>query len=316
MNLIIVTTPFQMIIAEKIMQIYPQESFHLIVLTSYDNCKYKYYYERVSKKCKMANYIKTLPMRKSKLFTLFDLFHIKLLSLFLPKYKKIFLANIECIRVKTLISRFFYADIYTFDDGTANITYNSYLYNETKANKLLKFVLMILGSDFSMARLKERSLLHFSIYKDKKNIINNVKYINLISDYNIKELGKEKLNNKIPPIKLFIGQPVYEISPRLYDDIDTILNQFNIKYYYPHPRELYKKNVEYIDSEFILEDYIISYISKGYYFEIYTLFSGSILNMMNLNNVKLYSVRTINVTEEFKGVYDIFKENNITVIDL
>ncbi|MBV6544590.1 hypothetical protein HT668_05040, partial [Ursidibacter maritimus] len=150
MNLIIVTTPFQMMIAEKIIKIYSSENFHLIVLTSYDNCKYRYYYERIRKKCKKSNYIKTFPLRKSKIFTLFDLLYIKVLSLFLPQYKRIFLANIESFRVRTLISRFFDANIYTFDDGTANITYDSYLYNEPKINKVLRSILFVLRSNLSM----------------------------------------------------------------------------------------------------------------------------------------------------------------------
>ncbi|WP_218219575.1 hypothetical protein, partial [Ursidibacter maritimus] len=61
---------------------------------------------------------------------------------------------------------------------------------------------------------------------------------------------------------------------------------------------------------------IISYVSKGYHFEIYTLFSGTILNIAHLDNVKLFSVRTKFLNDEFSNIYEVFTVNNITVIDV
>lgn len=50
-SLIMCTTPLQMLIAEKIIELNSDKKFDLLVLVSNDNNKYAYYYNKLKEKC-------------------------------------------------------------------------------------------------------------------------------------------------------------------------------------------------------------------------------------------------------------------------
>lgn len=55
-NIIICTTPLQMLIAHKIIKTKADESFDLLVIAQQDNEKYRYYFNRLKKDCKKSLY--------------------------------------------------------------------------------------------------------------------------------------------------------------------------------------------------------------------------------------------------------------------
>ncbi|QLB17520.1 hypothetical protein A6B40_07945 [Mannheimia varigena] len=317
MNLIICTTPFQMLMAEKIISLHPDEKFHLIVITHHDNKKYRFYYNRLSRCCEKFNYIKLLSSGKGKIFTICDLLYLRILSFFLPMYKSVFLANLENIWLQTLLSRFINSsDIYTYDDGTANIAEGSYLYKEENVGTLKNIVFRLIGKKVSLKLLKKKSKLHFTIYKSLRNIINETKHIVLYSDD--EKTISSNCNQK--EYRFFLGQPIYQFDLELYNKISQYINKFDIDYYFPHPREdivhLKENYINIIKTELIFEDFLIEKLKQNNCkFKVYTLFSGSILNIANFPNVEVYAIKPKSIPEDISSIYEIFVNSGVTLIE-
>lgn len=313
MNLIICTTPLQMLIAEKIIKKFHSEKFYLLIITPCKNDKYLFYYNRLARQCDKANYIK-LFQNKGKLFTFINLVIVKLLGFTLPKMEIVLLANIENLALHTLLSSFRYSyEVRTFDDGTANLLKTSYLYQEHKLGTLQQYILKLLDVDYSILKLKNRSRLHYSIYKGYSNIIDKIENISLFSKGDGKKLDYYKEVRRI-----FLGQPLYQFNKELYKDISRILQKYNIEYYYPHPREnslLYKNTINIIHTDKIFEDYLIEEIknNKDICFEIYTLYSSTILNVKDFSNVTVSAVWVNNCPEDLNPLYEIFSKLGIKI---
>ena len=317
MNIIICTTPFQMLIAENILELYKNEDFFLIVITPNKNIKYRYYYNKIKKKVKKSLYIRILPTHKflfKKVFTVLDLFYLKLLGCFFGKmhYKKIFLANIESLRIHMFLSGFKNYDIYTFDDGTANVIQNSYFYIQEQIGILKKIFFKFMGNNLTLYKLKENTKQHFTIYKDLDNIIDNIYYINLFP------LGciVDGITKNMDEVRIFLGQPIYEFNLEAYEKISKYLDVYGIDYYFRHPREKrkYFKNVKYIETELLFEDYLLNFLKEDKkYIKIYSLYSGSLLNIVDFPNVEAISIYD-KCLKDIDEIYSIFKKKNIKVI--
>ncbi len=83
------------------------------------------------------------------------------------------------------------ATIKTFDDGTANITPSSRYFTGRSGlgfrSALLKAFHFINGNRYNLDLVKAESVLHYSIYKDFDNVMNNVKHIQIFGDEPIKK---------------------------------------------------------------------------------------------------------------------------------
>ena len=95
-----------------------------------------------------------------------------------------------------------------------------------------------------------------------------------------------------------------------------IFEEFNIDYYFPHPREDYKINgINYIETNLILEDYLTKY--KGE-LDLFSFYSSSLITLMNCKNISLTSifVRDIGMDSNPAIVesYELIKKANIKII--
>lgn len=321
MNLIICTTPFQMLMAEKILDLYKEEDFELHLFCNVMNKKYNHYFNRLARKVtKSKIYVFN---RKSKIKYLFFLIRLKLNSLFSKKIDRLFIGSIDNnhVHVHVHVHKYIHNNtkLYTFDDGTANIFPESFFYKEdfSYKNYLLRYILC---NKTNLKTIKDKSLKHYSIYHGKKNIIANVEHINLFisnvdGDYSNNGIKNEK-------VRVLIGQPIYEnISSVVYDElkysnlVKNIMCKYNIDYYFPHPRECFNiRNVEYINTGFILEDYILQGINNGNKYELFTFFSGGVISFNNIKQVKIISLKLR--LEDLRKYYKIMKDiDNILFIE-
>lgn len=161
------------------------------------------------------------------------------------------------------------------------------------------------------------SQLHYTIYKDKKNILDRVEYVSLF-DYN-------EINKQCPTIiekRILLGQPLYELQnideKFVYEDfVKMQVGLFDIDYYFPHPREINKiDNVAYIETSMIVEDYIIECLMKGERLVIYTFFSGAVVSMLNVEGVKVLSIYPISLSKQLESVYAVIKSYGIEIINI
>lgn len=306
MNLMICCTPLQVLIAEKIIEKHPNESFYGVMLSTISNKKFDYYGQRLAQKC--GQFFKMV-QHKDRLNLLKEILYLK--REFSGKsFDKVFVANINDLQIQFLLSAVKFKQFHTFDDGTINIVQNSLFYQNETPNVMRKLINTLLGNKYSIQALRNLSQKHYSIYKGFKNIIENVEYVDLVGHCDSQSVEME-------PINVLLGQPVFLEDDKNIALANKVISQFHIHYYLPHPREKYRlENVEYIDTEFIFEDYIIQQCNQKKY-RIYTYFSSAILNIMNKSgNIEVIALKIDTGNSDFDACYDLFDEVGVNVIDI
>lgn len=310
--LIICLTPLQMIIAEKIVELNPGKNFDLLVITSNDGVKYRAYYKRLKKLCKNSLYY--IP-KKGRLGFLHFMRELNLKKIN-SDYKCIYLANIDSRNCQYIISKNDLAHIYTFDDGIANIISNDIYYSNNTPIIWKKIIWRFIGLKYYIKDIREKSLLHYTIYEDIPNITEKTHLIRLYENYE----SKPVITNKT--VSIYIGQPLEEISDIFTTEhILKSLQKLNIDFYYPHPREniIPQGNFEIIESELIFEDYIIRYLQNNpeVKVSVYSFISSAVLNLSSLDRVELNYIYDKDLYNKYKEFYDIVNNKfNIDIIKI
>lgn len=323
MNLIICCTPLQVLIAKKIIELFPNEKFYGVVLYPVYNEKYVYYSNQLKEvTCDLLLLKDVYPSFKNFYKWIKNYLTIKK-TFRNREFDKIFMANINSYTISSVMNSIIFKECYTFDDGTVNILGG--LLNESKNYKLLS---RLLGNKYPIKTILSISRVHFTIYNIRPNIIDNTFYLRLFdSDSNYRKEGVTKIAN------IFVGQPIYEAVKNKFNDIEQarrfvrelmidFIISYNIDLYYPHPREndmrlfdLLGDRVKLIESPLIFEDYLLEQITKNPNIEyrIYTFFSSVVLNVKDFPNVKVFAIKS-KIFEDFSALYDVFLESGCEVI--
>lgn len=318
MNLIVCCTPFQMLIAERIIEKYHDDKFYALVLISVENEKNIYYRDRLFSKVSECKCI--IEPTENKFSILFYWLKMRVFGFCFNDINRVFISNINSRAIQLLLSSIKFNSLYTFDDGTANIVKSSSLYDEYRVSGLNRLASFILSNKYSTSNLKNISIKHFTVYRNRSNIIENKEFIRLFSINNAR--GKASEGDKI---SILLGQPIYE----LYDEfsgrdkdvkniefLETIIRKFGIKYYYPHPRERYVLgSVEYIYSKMVFEDYFSKELCDKDCI-IYTFFSGAVLSIIDLDNVEVVSLKPKDFPTRLIDNYRLMKEFGIPIIEV
>lgn len=311
MNLIICGSPLHVMIAERIINLYPTEEFVGIMICTVDNEKYRFYSKRLEKKCQLFFEFKYKTSILSKCVGLFKrfLFLMYLRFFYKKNISNVFLASIDIPFVQMILSYIKFSDLYTFDDGTANIFGKAYL--DDSPSLIKKSLMHLLRVKYDMVSLKKLSKLHYTLYPAYKNIVAPVYGISLFDNY---IFSKEITKNK--SVRIMLGQPIDK--KYIGREISDIINEYDINFYFPHPRERHIiTNVNYINSfltfeDFLKEELILKYESVF----VYTFFSSTALHISNIDSIKVFAFKTEKLYLEYEEIYDILSENGITVINI
>lgn len=310
--LIICSTPLQMVIARKIIGLNPCKDFDLLAITPNDNVKYRAYYKELKKLCNNSLYY--LP-KKGHLGFLHFMRELNLKKMN-SDYKCIYLANIDSRNCQYIISKNDLANIYTFDDGIANIISNDVYYSNDTPTNWKKVIWRFIGIKYYIKDIRDKSLLHYTIYEGLPNITEKTHLIKLYENYE----SKPVITNKT--VSIYIGQPLEEISDIFNTEyISKSLQKLNIDFYYPHPREniIPQGNFEIIESELIFEDYIIRYLQNNpeVKVSVYSFISSAVLNLYSLDRVELNYIYDKDLYNKYKDFYDIVNNKfNIDIIKI
>ena len=319
-NLVVCWTPLQMLIAEKIIKSHPNEKFYMIVMShSGKNEKYDYYSSILSQKSERFYSFYLEPQSQNKLFVYTSLLELKLKSLLFPPLKTIYFAHISSPEIHTLVSTYPNVEIRTFDDGSSNLLKKSAFLNN--ANRIStgemsrKFYENFINSTQSVKSVRERSIEHYTIFKDLKNIMDDghrkMHYLPLF------DVSKLKPSKEIKDtIKILLGSPdkgMKEIS-------EKAIKHFGIKYATLHPRQRYElSNAITLQSPYIIEDYMLKEIEKNphTHYEIYTFFSGAALTMKDFPNVSVYALKPSSLPSDYwlTPIYELFQKSNVPILE-
>ncbi|QHB18355.1 glycosyltransferase family 52 [Mannheimia pernigra] len=310
MNLIICCTPLQVLIAEKIIEIHPNEQFFGVMLSTVKNAKFDFYQSRLAKKCQQFF---AMQQHSERIQLLKEIIYLK--STFGgKKFNKVFLANINELEIQFLLSAINFNEINTFDDGIANIVQSGIFYKQECSGINRKLINTFLGNRYSLEKLKKLSKKHYTIYKGFPNIIENTVYIELI---NSTTLPDSELNNS-EVVNILLGQPIFERDGEKNIILaEKVIRQFNIDRYFPHPREKYQiSNVEYIKTNLILEDYLFQECSDKKC-RVYTYFSSAIINILNKSpNIEVVALRVNVDNPTYIESYVLLEKLGINIIDI
>lgn len=302
-SLILCATPFQILIAEKIIKQNPDSDFDLILTfnKNENRQKFEYYFNRIKHLCKKALFWEY----KAKISNLIK-FKIKIhIDGFNEEYDELYLSNVHRAHFQLLVSYNIDSKIFTFDDGLANILPSSKLYIDNELDIVRRSIWKVLGIHVSSEDIKNKSSTHLTVYKNIPNIINNTSFIDLY-DRNLTDALDE--NQEI--IKIYLGQPLNEVGKAFEKtNIKKIFDSLGIQKYFPHPREktISIKDIEIIKTKLIFEDYIIELLNSdsNICIEVYSFFSSAIINIASFNRVKCYYIYHQYVDENHKDIYEI-----------
>lgn len=313
-SLIMCVTPLQMLIAEKIIELNSNQSFDLLVVALNDNEKYRMYFNRIKKICTNSLYY----IQGKRRLVFFDYISELRRNNLNVKYQYLYLASIDSRHFQYIVSKNKFSSLYTFDDGTANIVQSSLYYLNSKPHFLKRSIWRILGIKYYMKDLKDNSLLHYTIYKDIPNIIENKQYITLFSTNN--DNNQDGMKEEV--VSFYLGQPLIDISEKFnVQYVQNSIKKLKIDYYYPHPREnVYPKgDFKIIESPMIFEDYIIDFLKNNpnINLNVFSFTSTSILNIIDLDRVKVSYIHNSEIFELNRSFYELAQKSfNIPHLDL
>lgn len=313
-SLIMCVTPLQILIAEKIIQSRPTEDFDVIIFALENNRKFNYYAEKLKKYAKAYWYSHVV--YKSSIYNLVNflkfIFQFNFNG-FNKRYDNYYLSSIDSRYFQYILSKKpNSSSVFTFDDGTANIVKTSIYYlknlNDEKKNKIFKS----LGIKYFQDDIKSMSKLHYTIYPQFENIIENTKEIKLFNS-NVKNKIRDKCLN------IFLGQPYEEFDSNLStDNIEKLMDQLNINLYFPHPREKNNiKNVETVNTKKIFEDYIVDFLDRNEdcYLNIYTFMSSAALNVKSFDSINIYFIQTNTLISKYPDFFNMLKNHNFNILE-
>lgn len=313
-SLFICMTPLQMKIAERIIYERKIIGYKIVCLFLAKSEKYDYYFTELEKNSSSSFFY--YPKEKAKgILLLKDVYSYKrklLKSEILVDVKNIYAASIDNRYVQLIASILKNANFFTFDDGLANLNYNGSYYKNETLSKIKSFLWKIIGVNFFAQNFRHKSKIHYSLYKNKKNIVDKVEYISLFADV------YQKKSNSEGTVNIFLGQPVNEVNENADNEfLNKALKKLKIDAYFPHPRENYiiDEDIEVILSNLIFEDYIFNLYNTNESIKkinIYTFFSTAMLNLESLDFIDCYVVKDINYFDE--DIYQIFQGFNVRVL--
>lgn len=309
-NLIICVTPLQMLIAEKIIDLYPDDNYHLLVMYYDDNEKYNYYYEKLSSKCLVS--FRLIMEKESKIYRLYYFFQLVnlLKNKFDSLYYNIYFASVDSFFIHYICSSINYKDIITFDDGVANIYKKGLYYKNRDYSLILRYLRIFLGIRYNLKEIVSISEKHYTIFNGVENICKNSVFLPLfISD---KERDKESKE-----FSIFLGQPYSEYNIGKNININAILSKIGVINYFPHPRERnLPEAINIINSNLIIEDYVITLLNQGYNVKVYSFLSTALLNLNSIDNVSAFLIYDKQLYEKYTDLYEFFFNSNIETLDL
>lgn len=317
MNLIICFTPLQVLIAERIIDLHPNEKFYGVMYNHHPSEKQTYYYHRLARKCVQTQLVYGSGA-SNKLQAYREMLKLLIKSYKLPSVKTIFIASLDLIDIHFLIHRFSNATIKTFDDGTLNLSPIAFERMMDKQGGGLQRILNLVLKIPSVQDLRNRSVQHYSIYK-QPNVMGETTYIELFSKSD--PIGQAKSPTRTR--KVFLGQPIHELTDPSGEAskkaTEYVIDVCSVQEYLPHPREPYRvEGVEYITTPLIAEDYFLQELRKSseISFHIYTFCSSAILNLQHIPRLTFTAIKPNKCPEFLEEAYNAIEIAGIEVVEL
>lgn len=311
-NLFICLTPLQALIAQALIRQSPYPADLLMVCyAEADNAKFRHYYRETAQLCDFAEFVRVpenLWWREIALFSI-----TKNLQ---KQYHTIYAASIDNPNVQFPLSHIAFEKLETFDDGTANLYPDSILYCNQHYGKKAKLIRKLQGIRHTTESLRQLSGCHHTLYPTQKNIVSPTKTVKLWQNSDF--LSPNSVSGSLKTQIILLGQPLFPQSEQNIKLFNQIISLIPAHHYFPHPREDYRLNSEYIDSPLIFEDYLLKQIQQHPQTEyhIYHIASTAALNVAAFERTKVVALRPdlpFFQQPNFQYLYDLMEQMHIPI---
>lgn len=227
--LVMVKTPFQAWLVEKVLTEEGVSVFDVFYLTYDDSAEDIYYYNKLSLKCRNSEYF---VINANRHYALTDiLLKVKLWKWYRKyTYDTLIASSIDALFVSLSVRKYCKSELITFDDGTANIHIDSCYHLESKNKKFLIYRYLMNG--LSLEKVKKNIVKHYTVYKGYKNIVDSTKLFYL--DGWSESIRRDKAKTKT----YFIGSPFSEVmTENEISRLESYVRELDVDFYVNHPRE-------------------------------------------------------------------------------
>ena len=216
-----------------------------------------------------------------------------------------------------VISKVTFQQLYTFDDGTANIFPNSSYFQPLPKSLPLQLFKHAVGITYpSIPSILAISKKHFTIFPQEKNIIATTEPVYLFDKVD------HPPDENLPVKRLLLGQALDNfIGDKAYADIvETMVKAFHLDAFCPHPRENldFSHLLPVIDSDKIIEDYLSEALQQNpqQRFEIYTFISTAVFSLKEFPRTQVFMVYTQALWDKFPDAYQFLASRGFTLVNL
>lgn len=257
--LLMCQTPLQSVIATEIIKKNPDTVFFPVYTAYQWTHKHEYYANRLLEKCGTG--IKR---------ELHDMDSIVALvkELELHHFTDMYLASIDAPLNLAALSTHDNMNVYTYDDGAANITPKSFYFRKTKGIDVPGITMT-----WDKQKVREVSQRHYTIFDTPFNIVpsHKLEYVTLF-DVSTAPRDMDKPNAEV---SIFVGQRMMDTMEAQEKLVLQVMTQFNVDYYFPAPAEksmpLPLERV--IDTPLIFEEYCQELLKQYDVIHVYHFYS-------------------------------------------
>lgn len=283
MNLVVCNTPFQALQIINLVAKGIITNFDFFYFCKNKTAQVEYYFEQVKKHA-----ISSQLYISDKRYP----YHIlDIRRLFKGRYyQSLYSASVDSVFTHSILSFIKFDNFYSFDDGSANLNRNSTYYIEQRGY-FKRILFRLTGCKYDLRKTKSIIRSHYTVYKNKKNIVPNTTYIDFEFPAQCSD-GRKETNDKNSVANVLLGT-VYD---EVFSDNEVIIKKLSCFfadkdfYYIPHPRDTHNFfiNGMRIDGPEIAESKILSLLKRYETINLYGFGSSVQINMSSHRGVVNY----------------------------
>lgn len=327
-HVFVCTTPLQVLIAQRIIADLITQPAQIIglYLPYDDNAKHRHYFAKLQALCDHAAFVVLKNQRwRQRFATLNQLKRtLQRLNLWQQRAEGVYLASIDVLFVQFIVAKIKFKQLYTFDDGTANIFPNSSYHRPLPKSSAMQAFKKLLGIRHAdVGAVLSASQAHYTIFPHETNVIAHTIPIALYPD---RSVTLAKIATVTPPQqtvkRLLLGQGLDAfIGAAAYRElVQAMITRFAIDAFVPHPRERldFGALLPVLATDNIIEDYVMAELRQypNQVIEIYTFMSTAVFTLKDLPRTRITLVYNRALWQQFVEAYQFLVSRGFRLVDI
>lgn len=330
-HVFICITPLQVLIAQRIIADLIAQPAQIIglYLPYADTAKHRHYFAKLQAVCDQAAFVVLKNQTWQQRFvTLHQLKHtLKRLNLWQQPVERVYLASVDVLFLQYVIAKINFHQLYTFDDGTANIFPNSSYHQPLPKSRAMQAFKKLLGVRYAdVGAVLAASQAHYTIFPHEKNVIANTIPIALYKDlpsplvHNQPIDKTDKADQTVKRLLLGQGLDAFIGAAAYRELVQTMVTRFAIDAFVPHPRERldFGALLPVLATDNIIEDYVMAELHQypNQVIEIYTFMSTAVFTLKDLPRTRITLVYNRALWQQFVEAYQFLVSRGFRLVDI